>query len=172
MGVSGFNPSFLVGIESVRQAHESPLVKLAGRRLTEFALVRFVEDGDWFADCPVVLDFDGVQVEVCHSKFDELAIGWDTIDTEASITGWEWSEFTPRWSHRDEYLEPFVGQELREVALLEWRPAEPNRDLAAGSVTVEFVFAGGCLRIANGLDENRIETGDALPEYVRHRLDR
>ncbi|MFI2291752.1 hypothetical protein [Streptomyces niveus] len=147
-------------------------MKLAGRRLTEFALVRFVEDGDWFAECPVVLDFDGVQVEVCHSKFDELAIGWDTIDTEASITGWEWSEFTPLWSHRDECLEPFVGQELREVVLLEWRPAEPNRDLAAGAVTVEFVFAGDCSRIANGLDENRIETGEASPEYVRHRLDR
>ncbi|WP_405498935.1 hypothetical protein OG501_00290 [Streptomyces niveus] len=139
MGISGFNPSFLVGIESVRQAHGSPL---------------------------------GVQVEVCHSKFDELAIGWDTIDTEASITGWEWSEFTPLWSHRDECLEPFVGQELREVVLLEWRPAEPNRDLAAGAVTVEFVFAGDCSRIANGLDENRIETGEASPEYVRHRLDR
>ncbi|MFB6951167.1 hypothetical protein ACFCXP_16200 [Streptomyces niveus] len=67
---------------------------------------------------------------------------------------------------------PFVGQELREVVLLEWQPAEPNRDLAAGSATVEFVFAGGCLRIANGLDENRSETGEASPEYVRHRLDR
>lgn len=47
-----------------------------------------VEDGDWFADCPVVLDFDGLQVEVCHSKL-ELSIGWDTIDTAATITGWE-----------------------------------------------------------------------------------
>jgi hypothetical protein len=33
--------------------------------------VRFVEGGDWFADCPVVPDFYGVQVEVCHSTLDE-----------------------------------------------------------------------------------------------------
>jgi hypothetical protein len=37
------------------------------------------------------------------------------------------------------------AQELREVALLEWRPAEP--DLAAGTVAVEFAFPGDCLRI-------------------------
>ncbi|MFJ4478864.1 hypothetical protein ACIQVR_32410 [Streptomyces xanthochromogenes] len=170
MGISGFRPSFLVGIEAVRQGHGSRLAALAGRRLTGFALARFAEDGDWFADCPVVLDFNGIQVEVCHWKLDELSIGWDTIDTEATITGWEWFELTPQWSHGDERLEPFVGQELCEVRLLEWRPTE--HDLAAGTVAVEFVFGEGCLRIANGLDENRIEIGAAQPDYIRHTLGR
>ncbi|MEU1409141.1 hypothetical protein ABZ471_44065 [Streptomyces sp. NPDC005728] len=162
MGISGFKPSFLVGVEAVRQAHGSRSATLAGRRLTEFAVVRFAEDGDWFADCPVVLDFDVIQVEVCHWKLDELSVGWDTIDTASTITGREWSELTPQWSHRDERLEPFVGQKLCEVALLEWRPADS--DLAAGTAVVEFVFAGGCLRIVNGLDENRIEVGETQPD--------
>ncbi|MFD6875642.1 MULTISPECIES: hypothetical protein [unclassified Streptomyces] len=170
MGISGFEPTFLVGFEAIRQAHGSHLATLAGRQLTGFAVVRFAEDGDWFADCPVVLDFDGIQVEVCHWKFDELSIGWDTIDTTADIAGWEWSALTPQWSHRDERLEPFVGQELREVALLEWRPA--GHDLATGTVAVEFAFAGDRLRIANGLDENRMEVGGAQPGYVRHGLGR
>lgn len=170
MGISGFEPSFLIGVDAIRQAHGSRLATLAGRRLTGFALVRFAEDGDWFADCPVVLDFDGIQVEVCHWKLDELSVGWDTIDTAATITGWEWCELTPQWSHSDEHIEPLVGQELCEVTLLEWRPAD--RDLAAGTVAVEFVFASGCLRIVNGLDENRIEVGAAHPDYVRHRLGR
>ncbi|MET8685155.1 hypothetical protein ABZV77_13145 [Streptomyces sp. NPDC004732] len=169
MGISGFEPCFLTGIGAIRQAHGPRLAALAGRRLTGLALVRFAEDGDWYADCPVVLDFDGVQVEVCHWKFDELSIGWDTIDTAATLTGWEESEFTPEWSHSDERMEPFVGEELREVALLEWRPSD--RDLAVGTVAVEFAFAsGGCLRIVNGLDENSIEVGTAHPDYVRHGL--
>ena len=170
MGISGFEPSFLVGFEAIRQVHGSRLATLAGRRLTGFAVVRFAEDGDLFADCPVVLDFDGIQVEVCHWKFDELSIGWDTIDTAADIAGWESFEVTPQWSQLDERLEPFVGQELREVALLEWRPA--GCDLAAGTVAVEFAFAGDRLRIANGLDENCIEVGGAPPDYVRHQLGR
>ncbi|MFJ3823516.1 hypothetical protein [Streptomyces nodosus] len=168
MGVSGFEPSFLVGFEAIRQAHGPRLAMLAGRRLTGFAVVRFAENGDWFADCPVVLDFDGIQVGVCHWKLDKLSISWDTIDTAADIAGWEWFELTPQWSQRDERLEPFIGQELREVALLEWRPT--GRDLATGTVMVEFAFTRDCLRIANGLDENRIEVGVTQPDCVRHRL--
>ncbi len=114
----------------------------------------------------MALDFDGIQVEVCHWKLDELSIGWDTIDTTAAIAGWEQAEFTPVWSHADQWLESFTGRELREVALLEWRPSGPDR--AAGTVAVEFVFGAGRFRIANGLDENRIEAGAAQPDYVRH----
>ncbi|MEV7025236.1 hypothetical protein [Kitasatospora sp. NPDC093558] len=169
MGISGFSPTFLVGIDAVRRAHAARLAALAGRRLTAFAVVRFVEDGSWFADCPVVLDFDGVQAEVCHSKLHELSIGWDTIDTAAAIAGWEWFELTPQWSRHDERLEPFVGRKLREAVLVEWRPAPNKRDLAAGMVGVEFVFDGGRrLRIVNGLDENDIEVGDPRPGFVRH----
>ncbi|MEU1728533.1 hypothetical protein [Nonomuraea sp. NPDC005692] len=171
MGVSGFEPTFLVGLEAIRGQHGPGLAALAGRRLSGFALVRFVEDGDWYADCPVVLDFDGVQVEICHSKFDELSISWNAIDTTAPITGWEeYEELTPAWSGADERLESFVGQELREVALLEWRPSRP--DVADGTLAVEFAFDTGRFHIANALDENSIEVGDAHREWVRHRLGR
>ncbi|MEV0391319.1 hypothetical protein [Nonomuraea sp. NPDC050643] len=169
MGISGFEPTFLVGLRAIHDEHGQGLAALGGRRLIGFALVRFVEDGDWYADCPVVLDFDGVQVEVSHSKFDELSIGWNTIDTTAAITGWEEDdELTPVWSSTDERLEPFVGQELREVALLGWQPS--GRDMAAGTLAVEFVFDVGHFHIANALDENSIEVGDTHPEWVRHQL--
>ncbi|SEL99399.1 hypothetical protein [Streptacidiphilus jiangxiensis] len=174
LGISGFEPVYEVGLDAVRRAHGSRLAALVGRRLTGFAVVRFVEDGDWYADCPVVLDFDGVRVEICHSQLDLLSIGWDTIDVAAGLVGWEWFELTPEWSRCDARLEPFVGRELRETTLLDWRPAD-RRDLAAGTVAVEFAFGdeeGDGFRILNGLDENRIETGVAPPEYVRHPLTR
>ncbi|WTW99974.1 hypothetical protein OG216_44435 [Streptomycetaceae bacterium NBC_01309] len=170
MGISGFEPDFLVGIGAVRERHGRRLAALRGRRLTGYALVRFAEDGTWYADCPVVLDFEGVQVEVCHSKLDELSIGWDRIDVTAAIVGWEWFELTPEWSGADERLERFVGGELRDVALLEWR--YPGGDLADGTVAVEFSFDAGSFLVFNALDENGIEVGlaDHHRHYVRHRL--
>lgn len=168
LGISGFSPTFLVGLEAVRDTHGPRLATLPGRRLTSFAIFRFAEDGEWFADCPVILDFDGVRVEICHWKLDELSIGWNTIDTSAPITDWEWYELTPVWSGDDERLEAFAGQELREVALLEWRPS--RYDLAYGTVAVEFVFDTSGFLIANALDENGIELGTPHPEFVRHRL--
>ncbi|MGR6998845.1 hypothetical protein ACU686_13070 [Yinghuangia aomiensis] len=133
--------------------------------MTGFALVRFVEAGDRFADCPVVLDFEGVRVEICHWKFDELSIGWNTVDTVAAITGWEWSEFTPVWSSADGRLEPFVGQNSAKLPSPEWRPS--GQDLADGTIAVEFAFEAGRFCIANGLDENSIEVGDPHPSFVR-----
>lgn len=79
MGIPGFEPSFLVGIDAARAAHGPRLAELAGRRLTGFTVVCLAEDGKWFADCPVVLDFDGIQVEVCHWELDELSIGWNSM---------------------------------------------------------------------------------------------
>ncbi|SEH02579.1 hypothetical protein SAMN05444920_1286 [Nonomuraea solani] len=166
-GISGFEPDFLVGLEAVREAHGPGLAALEGRRLTGFAVVRFAEDGDRYADCPVVLDFDGVQVEICHSKLDELSIGWNSSDTTAAISGWEWYEPTPVWSGADERLEPLAGRELREVALLEWRPS--GLDLAEGTGAVEFVFDVGRFHLGNGLDENVIDVGEPHPDFVRHR---
>ncbi|MEU5861660.1 hypothetical protein ABZ815_10840 [Nonomuraea sp. NPDC047529] len=171
MGISGFEPTFLVGLEAICEEHGPGLAALGGRRLTGFALVRFVEDGDWFADCPVVLHFDGIQAEICHWKLDELSIGWNTIDTTAAISGWEYLEQTPAWSDTDERLQPFVGQELREVALLEWRPSS-RHDLADGTLAVEFIFDTGRFHIANALDENSIDIGEAHANFVRHRLGR
>jgi hypothetical protein len=168
MGIPGFEPRFLVGFDVVRAEHGSRLAALGGRCLTGYALVRFADDGKWFADCPVVLDFDGVQVEICHWKLDGLSISWNTMDSAAAISGWEWSGLTPEWSCADERLEPFAGQELREVALLEWRPSGPG--LAAGTVAVEFAFDAGRFHVANGLDENRIDAGQLHPDFVRHRL--
>jgi hypothetical protein len=115
----------------------------------------------------VILDFDGVRAELCHWKLDEVSISWNTIDTTAVITGWDWFELTPQWSSADERLEPFIGQVLQEVALLEWRPS--GQDLAFGNVAVEFVFDAGRFRIAN---ENAIDVGDPPLEYAPHRLDR
>jgi hypothetical protein len=170
MGISGFEPTFLVGLDVVREEHKSRLAGLGGRCLSKYALVRCADDGEWFADCPVVLDFDGVRVEICHWKLDELSISWNTIDVAAAISGWKGTGLTPVWSCADLRLEPFVGQELREVALLEWRPS--GLDLAAGTVAVEFAFDAGRFHVANGLDENRIDVGQAHPDFVRHRLGR
>jgi hypothetical protein len=135
MGIAGFEPTFLAGLDPIRSGHGPRLAALAGRRLTGYALVRFAENGEWFADCPVVLDFDGVRLELCHWKFDELSIGWNSVDTAAAITEWGWFGLTPMWSAVDDRLGRFAGQELLEVALLEYRA--PDWDAANGTVAVD-----------------------------------
>ena len=87
MGISGFEPTFLVGLEAVREERGPGLAALGGRRLAGFAIVRFVEDRDWFTDCPVVLDFDGVQAEIWgrgHIRPRILVSDTDLLDAPCS----------------------------------------------------------------------------------------
>jgi hypothetical protein len=132
-----------------------------GRTVTASAVVKFTEDDDWYADCPVILVFGSEQIEVCHQRFEDLSITLNTVDTADQIAGWEESELTPGWRFDDQRLTPLHGQVLQEVALLEYG----GRDMANGMVAVEFAFPDGLIRIANALDENTIETSEAGPEF-------
>ena len=165
LGISGFEPAWLAGLDTVWQAYGERLARLVGRKLASVDLVYFAEDGSWYADCPVILDFSGERVEICHQKFDDLSITWNTIDQSAPIAGWDEADFSPQWRSGEHVLDSLVGGVVREVALLEWCAA---RDVANGMVAVEFVLDTGRLAIANALDENVIETGLRAPEYLRH----
>jgi hypothetical protein len=169
LGIPGFTPHWLTGLQAIHAAHGARLGSLVGRTLMSADLACFVEDGSWFADCPVILDFAGERVEICHQKFDELSITWNAIDCSMPIGGWDETDFTPVWRPGCDLLGDFIGGEVQEVALLEWRGA---RDMADGMAAVEFVFDAGRFAVANGLDENVIETGMRGPAYERHVLRR
>jgi hypothetical protein len=163
LGISGFQPQWLSGFRKIHAAHAERLAGLPGRRLTASAVVRFSEDDDWYADCPVILAFENEQIEVSHQKFDDLSITWNTINTGEPIAGWDESELTPLWRFDDDRLTPLHDQVLQEIALLEY----VGQDMANGMVAVEFAFPSGLIRIANALDENVIETSVAGPEFRR-----
>lgn len=166
----GFEPTFLRGLEHLHRAHGQRLGRLTGKPLSTSAVVAHEHSGVWMADYPVVLRFGDEQVEIQHSRFDDLSISWNGIDTTAPIPGYVLKGYPeipglfegepahlhdPVWTFDDERLAPFHGQALEEVALVQWR----GEDAAHGMVSVEFIFGGVRVCVANGLDENTIEVG-------------
>lgn len=164
-GIQGYRPDWLTDYRFVARTHGRRLSELAGRRLTHGWLVWHRTDDEWFADCPVALDFEGEQVEINHQKFDELSVTWNTIDPSLPITYREASGDTPlTW--RDDAcsrLAAMHGQQLHSVELFVWNGAES--DLATGTVAVSFGFARDRITISNALDENRVAFGPPDPAY-------
>ncbi|GAA2366125.1 hypothetical protein [Streptomyces cuspidosporus] len=148
-GIEGYRPHWLSGPRAVGKAHGARLRALAGRTLTRLWVVWDAADDEWFPDCPVLLDFDGEQVEVNHWKLDQLSLTWNSIEPRRPI---QWPGFSLRW--RDdavpEAAAPLLGSPLRDVQLLEWT----GHDAARGTVEVGFVFARGRITVHNALDEN------------------
>jgi hypothetical protein len=172
--IQGYEPKWLNGLSSIAATHGRRLLTLEGRRLRHAWLLFDLNDGEWFADGPVLLDFDNEQVEINHTKFDDLSITWNTIDP-VEQPAWTWGD----WGHPDDYVFRFAwrhdaraeiaalqGHRLEAVELLEY----VGRDVANGMVAVSFRFPNGRVTISNGLDENFLEFSDPSPSFRRHHL--
>ncbi|WP_083654274.1 hypothetical protein [Mycobacterium sp. GA-1841] len=169
-GIPGYQPQWLVGRHAIAHAHGRRLHALIGRRLTRSWLVWNRVNDEWVADCPVLLDFEGEQVELTHQKVDDLSITWNSIDPREPITyGEDPKDISLAW--RDDAclrLAALHGQKLHTVELLVWSRSET--DFASDMVPVSFEFAHNRITITNGLDDNAIEFGPPEPEYRSYSL--
>lgn len=162
-GIKGYQPVWLNGVAETMTSHADRLRTLLGRRLTDTWLVWDESDDEWFADCPVLLDFAGEQIEINHQKFDDLSITWNTVNRATPIS---WTPtFDLSWRNAPT-LTALRGNTLQSLDLLEWT----GHDLAAGSAALGFGFADGYLSIYNALDENGLELGPPGPLWRRHPL--
>lgn len=162
MGIDGYKPRWLNGLAEIRAAHAARLRGLVGRTLTRSWVVWDPDDQSWWPDCPVVLDFDGEQLEISHQKFDDLSITWNTIDPTPDIA---FTESGLVW--RADTMEPVVGRRLRAVELLEWSGGD--RDMANGMVALGLTFTDAHLTVYNAMDENGLSF-DPPDDYIRHTL--
>lgn len=149
-GIAGYRPRWLTGLAAIRAEHGDRLAALVGRRLTRTRVVWERGDDEWFADAPVLLDFDGEQVELNHQKFDELSITWNSVDPTRGVR-WPVPGFDLGW--RDDVpvaLADLTGGVLGGVDLLITHDGEV--------VDVGFDFGeSGYLTVGNALDENGLD---------------
>jgi hypothetical protein len=86
--VSGWRPRWVSAQEQVTAARDD-LLSLPGHRVVAAWGVWNLELGQWFADLPVVMEFDhGRRLEICWQKFDDLSITWNTIDVSVAPVAW------------------------------------------------------------------------------------
>ncbi|MCK8680257.1 hypothetical protein [Streptomyces lichenis] len=166
-GIEGFQPEWREGVRDLRHGHGHRLGALVGRPLTRTWLVWDLEEDRWFADCPVLLDFDGQRVELVHNTFDDLSVTWSTIDPRRPVR-WPGADFVREWRPDPlPELQALCGSVLHRVELLEWTGPGP----AHGNVEVSFVFPGGRIGVFNAMDENGLTFAPPLPELRVHCLE-
>ncbi|USX52365.1 hypothetical protein [Lentzea sp. HUAS12] len=162
-GIDGYEPRWLAGSSIIDAAHGPRLRALTGHVLRHVWLLWDIEDDEWFADAPVLLDFGHEQVEISHQKFADLSVTWNTI-SPAKQPAWTSGVFQLAW--RDEAradASAHHGHRLDAVELLEYA----GSNAAHGMTAISFVFSGNRLTVSNGLDENDLEFGGPDPAYRR-----
>lgn len=162
--IARYQPQWLNGRDAVTRQHGRRLGALRGRTLTRVWMAWDLKDDEWFCDCPVLLDFEGEQVEINHYKFDDIALTWATIDPHRPV---RWPGFDLAWRPEPlAELRALRGRTLQSVELLEWT----GDDVAQGSVDVSFVFHIGRVTVFNALDENGLNFTPPAPQQRSHAL--
>ncbi|KAA8880464.1 hypothetical protein F3087_40835 [Nocardia colli] len=87
-GIQQYQPEWVTGRAAIESAHGPRLVALVGRRFSGGWLAWDQDADEWFADCPVLMNFDGEQAEITHQKFADLSITWNSI---APVRNSTWS---------------------------------------------------------------------------------
>ncbi|MFI9814004.1 hypothetical protein [Saccharothrix variisporea] len=160
-GIEGYRPAWGNGLADA-MTHAARMRALIGRRLTDAWLVWDLEHGEWWADCPVLLDFEGEQIEINHQKFDDLSITWNSADPAKPVI-WPTSDnFQLAWRNTARPdLVALRGRTVQAVEFLVWT----GSDMANGSIAVGFTFGRDRLCVFNALDENGLEVGTLQEQW-------
>lgn len=175
-GIRGYAPVWLRGPDDVIAAHGDRLSALLGRTLTGAHLMWDLRSDCWWADGPVVFDFEGRQVEINHMQMDLVSITWDEIQVGTRIDwlgrrrrqGWIPVFGAPKigWrSTAQSDLAPLLGCQLTGVQVLVHQ-AQRSEDFADGTVSIGFCFADHRVEVFNALDENGLRFDPLGPEHV------
>lgn len=163
-------PYYLNSVQAVLETHSSALSSLLGKSLTDSWVVWEQNEDEWFNDAPVVLNFEGVHLELNFFKLDELSITFDTLDLHQKPDWYGLTNFDLIWRKdvlkelvdvKGFYLERMtVTEYLFETEVMENRtyPELVGQKNAAWLLSgLSFWFGDSkFVTVHNGLDENAV----------------
>ncbi len=182
LGIKGYNPPIYSEKDSLLKTNRVQLLELIGRKLTASFAVWHITNNEWFTECPVILIFDGIQLEICFQKMNDCAVSWNTIDTTQII---DWygmnNEFPLEWRKNSlNEINRLRGMSIKEVNILEYQmetvvienridPSQEGRQFKSDWMLNGLEFMSGIHRFVlfNALDTNGIESESRVGDDIR-----
>ncbi len=178
-GIESYYPHFYTDTKEIIKELGLKLSNIKDKRIIDVLVVWDTKNENWFKDCPVVLNIEGIQLELCANKIDELSITFNTIDMSQKIDWYGIDEFKLEWRK-----EPFSdlllakGKKIKNIELIEYNYQtvivySKDNLKSVGDQNSSWILNGigfeledGYFSVCNGLDENEIsikpETSDSI----------
>lgn len=169
LGIENYNPKFFSSTTDIITELSQKLRNLVGKKLLDVWIVIDTNDNTCFKDCPVVLNIEGTQLELCNYKTDELAITFNTIDLSKKINWYDIDDFKLEWRKEPlSELSAVINRKIRKIELIEYnfKPEiiackhNPMLIQKKGSIWilngVGFELEDGYFSVFNSGDENSI----------------
>jgi len=157
--------------EVLLHAHGERPKGLVDKTIVKTWSVWDTEQDEWFADEAVVLEVEGLKLELALMYLDSIVLSWNQIDLSSGpkrISDWD-DSFTLRCSsNAHSNLKQVVGKTIRRNSVIEYfygltmvedrkRPENVGQKLAKWILHgLKFDFDDACLLIYNDLDKTGI----------------
>ncbi len=169
LGIENYNPKFFSSATDITAELGRKLKNLVGKKLLEVWIVWDTNDNEWFRECPVVLNIEGTQLELCNAKTDELSITFDIIDMSQNINWYDIEDFKLEWRKEPlSELSLVIDKKIINIELIEYNFqteiifSKDNPQLIGKQNSVwilngiGFELEGGYFCVFNSGDENSI----------------
>ena len=179
-GIENYNPHFNSSTKEIVTKVGEELKKLIGKKITETWVVWETKNNKWFKDCPVVINIEGIQVEICTSKVEELSITFNTIDMSNELNWYDIDDFKLEW-REGAFSELLLGKDkkINSVEIIEYKfqsevvfskdkpKSQGDKNSAWVLNGIGFELDNGYFSVYNGLDENEISIEPDLSDHIR-----
>lgn len=161
--LSGYRPRWLYTAREILDVHGRRLGELVDQQLLRTWLVWDVDADDWFADGPVVFEFERTRLTVCHRTAGECSLSWDDLDPAEPIDPGDESLRLAWRSDAFPVLNEIAGQRLRLLDLIETGDEDDRWMIEA----VEFSFTRTQCQVYNSAGRNALAAGPTAVEARR-----
>jgi hypothetical protein len=180
LGIENYNPHFYTSTKELLDNFSGALRELIGKRILEVWVVWDSKNDEWFKDCPVVLNIEGIQMEICTSKIDEIAITFNTINLSEGINWFDIDDFALEW--REGAFSDLLSVKNKQIKNIEVIESKLQSEIvfsidipnSQGDKSSSWVLNGigfeldnGYFSVYNNIDENEISTKLDVSDYIR-----
>ncbi|MED4019188.1 hypothetical protein [Sutcliffiella cohnii] len=120
LGIKDYEPIFYTDINEFINFHGDSLRKLIGSTIEGIWTVHEISDGEFWADCPVILVVGGRQLEFCSFNDREIAVTWNEIDLKEKLDWYGNDEFNLEWrKNAFGNFSLYIGKQMEEIEVIE-----------------------------------------------------
>ena len=156
LGITNYKPTFYSNINLFLAEQQSLLSKIIGQKITAIWTVHDAKTNEHWADCPIVIQINDIQLEFAALYDNEIAITWNNIDLSKEINWFNSSDLTLEWRMNEvPQSKNYIGQTINDILIMELK----DRGFLNG---IYLSIENGYLTLFNNLDEAVIRFNETL----------
>ena len=179
LGITSYKPKFHNNGDSFKNEFEKTLAKLIGKKIERYWLMWDLNQNEWLADGPVVIEINGQRFEFTAYQLDDFSLTINSFELSEKLDWYGSGDEMPlTWKENPKIeLNKNLNKVVFEVNILTYDFYQNNNESEYLLIGIEFVLEKesesdneNFFSIYNGLDQNELNNKELRIENQIKRI--